>query len=192
MSDENEKDQVYQVDTVPPPDGEADAYNAPTRVGQMAATTIVEMLMVAGVEEAEAKEIAAQGGASALPTPAAPPASVPQEAPPPSSPPASSPVDSARPVSSGSKPVLPPASLPPSSLPPGMMRTPSGSIVPRLHEPAEDDDEPDESLDNEVAPASFQPLPLAPAARPVFSPLQLILMAAIALSAGAAIYFLFR
>ncbi len=26
-------DQVFKVDTVPPPDGEGDAYNAPTRVG---------------------------------------------------------------------------------------------------------------------------------------------------------------
>lgn len=35
MSKEDEKDELYRVDTVPPPAGENDAYNAPTKVGPM-------------------------------------------------------------------------------------------------------------------------------------------------------------
>jgi hypothetical protein len=35
---------IYRVDTVPPPDGEDDAYSAPTRVGPLARSRIEEMM----------------------------------------------------------------------------------------------------------------------------------------------------
>jgi hypothetical protein len=47
MSDP-EEDKLYSVETVPPPAGENDAYNAPTRVGQMVTNTIAEMLLASG------------------------------------------------------------------------------------------------------------------------------------------------
>lgn len=42
MTDDD--DGIYRVDTVPPPQGESDAYNAPTRVGPMASALVEEML----------------------------------------------------------------------------------------------------------------------------------------------------
>ncbi|MBX3187574.1 MAG: hypothetical protein KF819_11190 [Labilithrix sp.] len=35
MANDDEKDELYRVDTVPPPAGEGDAYSAPTKVGPM-------------------------------------------------------------------------------------------------------------------------------------------------------------
>jgi hypothetical protein len=185
MSDSDEKDQVYQVDTVPPPEGEADAYNAPTRVGQMAASTIAEMLLVAGLDES-----AAVGQ------------------PPPSAAPRLS-NEPARPTSSASVPAKPPpADLPQShprlnsSIPPSlsgpsladeaMMLSESGSLVPRLHEPEEDDDEPDDSLGSEPAAASFEPLSLTPATPPVFTRGQAIAMVGVIVMAAVGTYLLFR
>jgi predicted component of type VI protein secretion system len=48
----NDDDGIYRVETVPPPNGESDAYNAPTRVGQMAGA-IVEELVAQAQREAE-------------------------------------------------------------------------------------------------------------------------------------------
>ena len=46
MSDDEEP-KLYRVDTVPPPAGESDAYNAPTKVGPMAASVVAEMMKAA-------------------------------------------------------------------------------------------------------------------------------------------------
>ena len=54
MSDDDDKeDGIYKVDTVPPPAGESDAYNAPTRVGPMAAAVVEEMMHAAEKKAAE-------------------------------------------------------------------------------------------------------------------------------------------
>ena len=42
MSDDD--DGIFRVQTVPPPPGETDAYNAPTKVGSMAASIVEEMI----------------------------------------------------------------------------------------------------------------------------------------------------
>ena len=52
MSDD-EKPKIFQLGTVPPPAGETDAYNAPTKVGPMAAQ--IQELINAATEEAERK-----------------------------------------------------------------------------------------------------------------------------------------
>jgi hypothetical protein len=39
-----EEDGIYRVDTIPPPEGEDDAYSAPTRVGPMAAAAVEKMM----------------------------------------------------------------------------------------------------------------------------------------------------
>lgn len=67
MSEDDKKSEpIFKVDTVPPPPGESDAYNAPTRIGPMAAAVIGEMIVAA---ERAAAERAAQdrGGPSARP-----------------------------------------------------------------------------------------------------------------------------
>jgi hypothetical protein len=51
MSDNDEG--IYKVDTVPPPQGEDDAYSAPTKVGVMASAIVGELLMQ-GQREADA------------------------------------------------------------------------------------------------------------------------------------------
>lgn len=48
-------DGIYKVDTVPPPQGEDDAYNAPTRVGVMASAIVGELLAQGERDAAEAK-----------------------------------------------------------------------------------------------------------------------------------------
>jgi hypothetical protein len=51
MSEDSEKkkeDEIYRVETVPPPPGEGDAYNAPTKVGQMP-KEVLEAMKRAGV-----------------------------------------------------------------------------------------------------------------------------------------------
>lgn len=67
-------DELYKVDTVPPPPGEDDAYSAATKVGALAATTISQMLA-----DAEAGEVSApvstpprSGLRPSVPQPAAP------------------------------------------------------------------------------------------------------------------------
>ena len=64
MSDDKSDEEIFRVDTVPPPAGEADAYNAPTRVGPMAAA-VVEEMMVASVRKAEGLTRAAEAKAAA-------------------------------------------------------------------------------------------------------------------------------
>ena len=57
MSDDDDKDaSIYIVDTVPPPAGESDAYNAPTKVGPMAAAVVNEMMHAAEKKAAELSE----------------------------------------------------------------------------------------------------------------------------------------
>lgn len=56
-NDDHSDDAVYKVDTVPPPDGDDDAYSAPTRVGPMAATVVNELIVAAN--RRESAEVAA-------------------------------------------------------------------------------------------------------------------------------------
>lgn len=53
-NDDHNEDAVYRVDTVPPPDGDDDAYSAPTRVGPMAATVVNELIVAARTAEVAA------------------------------------------------------------------------------------------------------------------------------------------
>jgi hypothetical protein len=57
MSDNDDQNDegIYRADTVPPPDGGDDAYNAPTRVGPMAATVVNEMIVAAQARESSSK-----------------------------------------------------------------------------------------------------------------------------------------
>ncbi len=43
-NDDDDKDGIFRVQTVPPPPGTTDAYNAPTKVGPMAAAIVGEMV----------------------------------------------------------------------------------------------------------------------------------------------------
>ena len=62
MSEEDEKKEaaIYRMDTLPPPEGEGDAYNAPTKVGPMAESVVKEMMFAAGRKAAELSERAAE------------------------------------------------------------------------------------------------------------------------------------
>jgi hypothetical protein len=191
MSDQNEKDEVYQVDTVPPPEGEADAYNAPTRVGQMAASTIAEMLMVAGLDESAALDQAHSSAAPSASVGSGSPRGV-EAAPQMYSsqlPEVHEQLNSSIPPSLGPIATRPPSLA--SSSDDGVQMTESGSIVPRLHEPEEDDDDPDLGLESEEV-ASFQPLSLTPTTPPVFTRIQTAMIFVVVVLAGVGIYLLFR
>jgi hypothetical protein len=76
MSDDEKDEGIYKVDTVPPPAGEGDAYNAPTRVGPMGAAVVEEMMHAAErkatelIQAAEEKKVSArQGRAASQPAP---------------------------------------------------------------------------------------------------------------------------
>jgi hypothetical protein len=51
-----EEDGIYKVDTVPPPDGEDDAYSAPTRVGVMPESLVAEIMHAAELKSAALRE----------------------------------------------------------------------------------------------------------------------------------------
>ena len=55
MSDEHAKndDDIFKVETIPPPEGESDAYNAATKVGPMADSVLKEMVHAAERKAAE-------------------------------------------------------------------------------------------------------------------------------------------
>jgi hypothetical protein len=93
MADEEKSDDeasIFKVDTVPPPDGDGDAYNAPTKVGPVSSEAWVELIRKADAEgerNAEADRQLAESGPSSKPpisksqakaTDAAPPASKPE------------------------------------------------------------------------------------------------------------------
>src|SRR5687767_12438894 len=81
--DDDEKDGIYRVQTVPPPDGSSDVYNAPTKVGPMATSVIQELIEQAqrtgGVVEANQATAAidAKKIAPAIPPPPSPAAQLP-------------------------------------------------------------------------------------------------------------------
>lgn len=50
-----EQEEIYRVDTVPPPDGEEDPYGAVTKVGPMSKAFVDEMMGYAGGEGAAGK-----------------------------------------------------------------------------------------------------------------------------------------
>ena len=85
MSDDENHEAIFRVDTVPPPAGEDDAYNAPTRVGPMAAAVVEEMMVesvrkATELNEKAVSEKAAAEAAAKKDTPAAPAASTPAAA----------------------------------------------------------------------------------------------------------------
>ena len=55
MSDDEKEDgpAIYRVETIPPPDGEDDAYSAPTKVGPMADAAVRELMQAAERRAAE-------------------------------------------------------------------------------------------------------------------------------------------
>jgi hypothetical protein len=63
----NDDDGIYRVDTVPPPQGESDVYNAPTKVGPMAGAIVEEIV-------AQARREAEQAAAASRPSGTAGPA----------------------------------------------------------------------------------------------------------------------
>jgi hypothetical protein len=73
MSDEEKSDDeasIFKVDTVPPPDGDGDAYNAPTKVGPVTSEAWVELVKKADAEgerNAEAMRQFAESGPSSKP-----------------------------------------------------------------------------------------------------------------------------
>ena len=54
----DDEDGIFKVETVPPPEGESDVYNAPTRVGQLAGSLVEEIVLQARRQQ----EQSAQGG----------------------------------------------------------------------------------------------------------------------------------
>jgi len=61
MTEDNKK--RIDPDTIPPPDGESDAYNAPTKVGPMSAATIASMMQATAGKAQELKERSAERAA---------------------------------------------------------------------------------------------------------------------------------
>jgi hypothetical protein len=116
MSDDDKDDgpAIYRVDTIPPPDGEDDAYSAPTKVGPMADAAVRELMQAA---EKRAQELSARiagkkianaeaaKAAASMPTPlTVKPTGVPI-----------------------AKPPTPPAAAPPAAAPPASARLPSAT-----------------------------------------------------------------
>jgi hypothetical protein len=81
--DDDKKDGIYKVDTVPPPPGEGDAYSAPTKVGPMAAAVVEEMMHAAErkaaalLQRAEEQKASVRERTSTQPAPPLGPASRP-------------------------------------------------------------------------------------------------------------------
>jgi hypothetical protein len=89
MSDDDKDEAIFKVETVPPPAGESDAYNAPTKVGPMAAAVVEEMMHAAVRKSTELSQRADEkraamegpGKATASAKPSAPVKSDPVRAP---------------------------------------------------------------------------------------------------------------
>jgi hypothetical protein len=191
MSEEEEKepDGVLRIDTVPPPEGEADAYNAPTRVGQMAAGVIAEMLLAAegntpvGVNAQVLREPDHRLPPLAAERPHLPRLDVEPSLP-----------ASGLASLTGGYSSPPPVERPFEEGPDSSLLVQGDSLVPRLNEPDEDDDDPSD-LEKEAAAAnsSFQAMSaLAPRARPLFTKPQVALIVVIIALAAAATYLLFK
>jgi hypothetical protein len=115
MSEDENDGGIYKVDTVPPPDGEDDAYSAPTKVGVMAESLVKEIMHAAErksaeLREGEARKRAASGAAAselAAPSDATPIDAPPAPAP---APPAPAVIRESAPRARASKPDhLPPS-----------------------------------------------------------------------------------
>jgi hypothetical protein len=59
-NDDEKNSSLYRADTIPPPDGESDAYNAPTKVGPISAAAVAEMMKGAELKVAEVNARAKQ------------------------------------------------------------------------------------------------------------------------------------
>jgi hypothetical protein len=66
MADEESDDEgsIFKVDTIPPPAGDGDAYNAPTKVGPVSAEAWVELIKQADAEGKKAAEAETRRGDS--------------------------------------------------------------------------------------------------------------------------------
>ena len=150
MSDDEKEDgpAIYKVETIPPPDGEDDAYSAPTKVGPMADAAVRELMQAAERKAAEltarnaekkAASAAAAKVAASLPTPmSVKPTGIPQtpaSSKPPA--PASSGSDSGSPSASStpSASSVPSAWSVPSAAPPSPRAAPSGPVSGRSPAP---------------------------------------------------------
>ncbi|MDB4945969.1 MAG: hypothetical protein JWP97_5503 [Labilithrix sp.] len=146
MSDDQKngnEDGIYRLDTLPPPDGETDAYSAPTRVGPMAAAAVEELMKAA---ERRATDLSARSeekrrlaGAPAQPPASSQPSSSrlgsAQPASSQSSQPASSRLGSANPASSP-KPARRPVDVPrPPPMPRGLAPRPAAPPTPAFPAP---------------------------------------------------------
>jgi hypothetical protein len=62
MSEKDKKDAapLYRADTVPPPPGESDAYNAPTKVGPMSTAAVAAMMREAERKGGDVSAVAVQ------------------------------------------------------------------------------------------------------------------------------------
>lgn len=88
MADADEKSDdegsIFKVDTVPPPAGDGDAYNAPTKVGPVSAEAWVELMKQADAtakKASDAQESLEDAGPHSRPPNSRQPASVPKPAP---------------------------------------------------------------------------------------------------------------
>jgi hypothetical protein len=139
MSDDDKDEEIFKVETVPPPAGESDAYNAPTKVGPMAAAVVEEMLHASVRKAAELTQRsqdakAAAEGKGAAPAPASDGSKPPLAPPRPAATSPTSPKAAAAPVARAptasnpqpkSAPSLPaPTSPKPSNAPPSPSKKP--------------------------------------------------------------------
>jgi hypothetical protein len=81
MSDDSKDDDhgIFRVDTIPPPDGEDDAYSAPTKVGPMADAAVKELMHAAerrAIELSQRNADKAKAAKEAAPTKPPPPVAV--------------------------------------------------------------------------------------------------------------------
>lgn len=162
MSDDKDEE-IYRVETVPPPAGENDAYNAPTKVGPMAAAVVEEMMHASVKKAAELsqrahdKKAAAEEKAAVAPARASQPAearssTVPKaEAPKPEAP---------KPEAPKAKPDLPNAAKAPPLAPPKPPT--SRPAFPKVEAPRSEPLKP---------PTPPRAVPTAPTSKPPIGPL---------------------
>jgi hypothetical protein len=141
MSDD---DKIHKVETIPPPAGESDAYNAPTKVGPMAAAIVEEMMHAAERKAADLSKLAEQKKAEKA-------------------------VREQRAVEAKARAVIentPPKAATPtrSNRPKPVQALPSPAPPPRMYEDEEEDDDDAETLLSKAAKPPILP-PLPPAAR---------------------------
>lgn len=116
--DGKDDEKIYKVDTVPPPAGEDDAYNAPTKVGQLEGH-VLEALKAKGLGDL-AQYLPPADGSAGKATPPQQPAAAPVSAKPPLPSGARPPPVPPRPNPSGHAPVQTPMATPAPFAPTGV------------------------------------------------------------------------